>query len=518
VHVYWLVAALSVGVAVGGFIVWVVLESRESRLLTEIRTRARVEAAEYQERLLSRQREIEDLAAREKDQGEELERLRTGLKDEVEARAKAMERAEQIPGLLQKLSGFEEEQKQLIRKVTELSAKRAELETLLQDEQKSSLEKISLLTDAKQKLEDTFRALAADALRSNNQSFLDLAKERLEKLQTETTGELDQRKQAVEELVTPLKDLLEKYDQQVRRMEETRAEAYGGLKERLETMAGTQERLQIETGNLARALRSPQVRGRWGEITLRKVVELAGMSPYCDFVEQETAQTESGRLRPDLIVKLPAGKNIVVDSKAPLNAYLDSLESGDEETRKARLQDHARRIRQHLQALSSKAYWEQFQPSPEFVVLFLPGETFFSAALEQDPSLIEEGVKQAVILATPTTLIALLRAVAYGWRQELIAENAKAISDLGRTLYERLGKLSEYFEDLRRSLERSVQAYNKAVGSLEGRVLVAGRRFKELGAGTQEELLELPPIDEVPRALQAPELLSPAREDEEGSA
>ncbi len=296
-------------------------------------------------------------------------------------------------------------------------------------------------------------------------------------------------------MVRPLKDSLEKVDTRIQELEKARTGAYAGLTEQLKSLSLTQSQLQNQTANLVKALRAPQVRGRWGEIQLKRVVEMAGMVEYCDFKQQQTAAGDSGRLRPDLIVRLPGRKNVVVDSKAPLSAYLEALEAEDEDQRLARLREHAAQVRKHVANLSSKAYWDQFQPAPEFVVLFLPGESFFSAALEQDPALIEAAVAKQVILATPITLIALLRAVAYGWSQERLAENAQQISRLGRELHDRLRVLAGHFADIGGALSRAVESYNRMLGSLESRVLVTARRFKDLGAASGADIEVLEAVD-----------------------
>ena len=384
---------------------------------------------------------------------------------------------------------------------TDLVAGKARLESDLASERRTNAEKIELVTRASEELRNAFKVMASDALKSNNSSFLVIAEETLKRFQSQARGDLEARQKAVADLVAPVRDSLNKVDAQIQQMEVARGDAYGELRAQVQSLITTQKELQSETGNLVRALRTPNVRGRWGEIQLRRVVEIAGMLSYCDFTEQESVTTETGRLRPDLVVKLPGGKNVVVDAKTPLQAFLDAFETNDEETRRACLATHARQVRDHMKTLAGKNYWEQFDPTPEFVVMFLPGETFFSAALEQDSSLIEQGVLSRVIPASPTTLIALLKAVNYGWNQEKLARNAKQISELGKELHDRLRLLAGHITQVGTGLDRAVESYNKAVGSLESRVLVSARKFAELGASVADDIPELAPIETTARAL-----------------
>jgi DNA recombination protein RmuC len=392
--------------------------------------------------------------------------------------------------------------------LSEAISARASLATQLEAERKVSGEKLALIDEAQKKLSDTFAALSAQALQHNNQSFLDLATLTLTKYQAEAKGDLEKRQAAIDQTLKPVRESLEKVDAKIGELEKSRAGAYAALNEQVKTLSEGQAALRSETTNLVNALRSPTVRGRWGEIQLRRVVEMAGMQAHCDFFEQQTVTTEDGRLRPDMRVRLPGDKNIIVDAKTPLESYLKSIEAPDEETRRSLLRAHAQSVRTHINNLGKKAYWDQFKDEmPELVIMFLPGEMFFSAALEADPTLIEAGIDQNIILATPTTLIGLLRAVYYGWRQEKIQQAAQAISDLGRDLYKRLADMSEHFFKLGNSLGVSVEAYNKAVGSLEARVLVSARKFKDLtSVPSDAEIKDLAQIESVPRALQAPEM------------
>jgi DNA recombination protein RmuC len=362
---------------------------------------------------------------------------------------------------------------------------------------------------ARRTLRDAFHAVSLDALRANHETFLQLAESRLREARAETTADVDARKQAIEALLAPVKTTLDHVDREIRESERRRLQTSGELMQRIASLDTVGQALRTETSRLVDALKRPGVRGRWGELQLKRVVELAGMVEYCDFHEQQTftAADSDRRMRPDVIIRLPGGKRVVVDAKVPLDAYLKALEAPDEQTRQALLADHARQVRTHLAQLAAKGYAAHVQPGPDFVVMFLPGEMFFSAALEQDPSLIEFGVEQRVVPASPTTLIALLRAVAYGWQQQAQAENAQRIGELGRSLYDAVRVLASHFDELGNKLKGSLDAYNKAVGSLEGNVLVKARRFRELHVTNGDgEIPQLDPIDRAPRLLQSPEL------------
>jgi DNA recombination protein RmuC len=427
-------------------------------------------------------------------------RLRSQFHAQLFGAAERAQRAETLAEELRRQETADHtELDRLRRELTDSSRARAIAETQAAEAAKHAEEQKALLAQARHDLAESFQALSGEALRQNNEAFLNLAKTSFQTLHTEAKGDLAQRQQAIDQLVKPLSESLHRYDEQVRHLEQSRQAAYGGLDQHLKSLADTQQRLQQETGNLVNALRTPAVRGRWGEITLKRVAELAGMVAHCDFIEQESVTVDDGRLRPDMIVQLPGGRQIVVDAKTVLVGYLEAYEAKDDERRVEGLRRHAAQVRLRVNDLSVKAYWSQFQQAPEFVVLFLPGEQFLGAALEQDPHLIEDGFAQGVILATPTTLMALLRAVAYGWRQERLTAHAEEAGRLGKDLYERMASLAEHLNDVGQSLGKSVLAYNKAVGSLETRILPAARRFKDLGVSSEKDIPSLGPVEVVSR-------------------
>ncbi len=351
------------------------------------------------------------------------------------------------------------------------------------------------LKEAQARLLESFKALSADALRSNNQSFLELARETFGKLHQQSSDELGKRQQAIDSMVKPLRESLEKVDAKIGEIEKTRATAYGQLSEQLKSLGTAQTSLQAEAAKLTTALRSTTTAGTWGELQLRRVVELAGMSSYCDFTEQQSA----GGFRPDLIVRLPGGQQIVIDAKAPNDAYREAVNTSDDTIRIAKLAEHAAKVRNHIDALGAKDYWAQFQPSPEFVVLFLPGDQFLSGALQAEPNLIDRAIAKKVLLATPATLIALLKAAAYGWRQESVSKNAEEIATLGRALYDRISGFADHLDKVGRGLETASKSYNSAIGAFEGTLLPGARKFVELGAKGAKDLPEPGPVETTPR-------------------
>jgi DNA recombination protein RmuC len=454
------VLTLIFGAAIGGVVVWLALHAKWHRGFDDGKAASATEIAALQERIAAKDRE--------------LGKLQQTFEGEVAAGDRLRE-------------------------------DNARLQADLEGERRAAQERSESFKRVTEELAEKFKALSRDALKDNNEEFLNLARATLEKFQVTAKGELDQRQQAIDQLVKPLKDSLEKVDGKIGELEKARAGAYAELREQVKSLATQQLELRNETGNLVKALRTPHVRGRWGEIQLRRVVELAGMLQYCDFTQQETVATEDGRIRPDVIVRLPGNRTIVVDAKVPFEAFYESVTTSDEVIRVERLKEHARLVRAHIGALSRKSYWETVQPTPEFVLLFLPGENFYSAALEQDPKLIEDGINQRVIIATPTTLIALLKAISYGWQQEQRAANADEVGKLGKELYDRMRTFVSYFADIGRNLDRALESYNKGVGSLEARVLVTARKFKERGAIAGEEIETIEPVDKSTRTLSLDE-------------
>lgn len=366
-----------------------------------------------------------------------------------------------------------------------------------------SLAEAQVKLQAHDMMKDSFNALASDTLKSQQSAFFDVAKATFEKYSTDIRQEWVQKQQVITEVVKPLKESLEKVDNKIQELEKTRVAAYSSVNEMIKNLNTTHHQLHVETNKLSRSLRASNVRGQWGEMQLKRVVELAGMVEYCDFVTQQTIGSQENRQRPDLIIKLPNERVVIVDAKAPLQAYLEALDAPNEEIKAQKFKEHAKQVKKHLADLSDKAYWESFSNTPEFVVLFLPGESFFAAALEADPQLIEFGAQKRVLMATPTTLIALLRAVALGWREQVMHEETLKICELGKLLHERLATMSEHFGRLKKAMDASVEAYNKVVGSFEGRVMPSARRFEELGVTSAQEIMPLEPVEKLTRSIEA---------------
>lgn len=388
------------------------------------------------------------------------------------------------------------------KRVRELEKLNAELALTLEMEKKNQSQLDEMLKQTQSQLANTFNQLSNEALSRNNNSFLKLAEENLKRFQSEAKADLSSREKAIEQLVKPINEALQQTTKQIHEIEKDRKESYGSLRSTIDQMTKSQQQLQSETQNLVQALRRPEVRGQWGEMTLRRLAELSGMVAHCDFYEQTHTNTETGSIRPDMIVRLPEKREIIVDAKTPLDAYLSAIQAKDDSERQRELKRHAQVIRSRVRELSRKNYWAEYSNSPEFVVLFIPGEQFLAAALEVDPALLEDSMSQNIILATPTNFIALLRAVSYGWKQQALAENAEQIRELGETLYKRLSTFGNHLSKLGSSLGSTVNHFNSAVGSLERQVLPGARKFTEMGISSKHEISDLPPIEQQPRHVQ----------------
>lgn len=476
---------------VGGIATWVVTRASRGAATAAVD----VQLAAQREQLTAASAAADVLRA-------ERDRATAALRTETERRATAEAGAARAAAL----------DANIARLNVDLATHKASLaagEARLAAEQQAARQNLALLEEARAKLSEAFKALSSDALQRNNQAFLQLAQATLEKFQQGAAGDLEARQKAIVELTQPIRERLEKFDGKLDELEKARHGAYRALSQQVDDLLKVHlPQLQRDTAGLVKALRQPQARGRWGEVQLRRVVEMAGMLEHCDFDEQVSQTREDGgRLRPDLIVYLPGGRRVVVDAKAPVDAYLEAVEAQDEGARAQALVRHARQVREHIAALGKKAYFDQFDPTPEFVVLFVPGEAFFSAALAQDVSIIEYGAESRVIPASPTTLIALLKAVAYGWRQEAVAQNAQEVANLGKELHERISTLAGHWIRLGERLDKALEAYNSATATLESRVLVSTRRFAELGAAAADAKIDTPlPIERLARKPQAAEL------------
>jgi DNA recombination protein RmuC len=490
-----LFAAFWVGCAAG----YIAMRLRAQVAYEKGRNEAAAEISALTERLSGRDMQYQEARQRAEAATESMVRLEAEVRAESDRRNVAEARLTLVPKYEMELDARGNKIAEQQNEITRLHSTVSELGTRLEESKRTAGEKLEAIQALQSRVAESFQSMSAEALMSNNKAFLELAGDALTRLQESARGDLDQRQTVFGQIMEPLKSSLERVDTRISELEQERARAYAGLQQQVESMMKTQASLQAETAHLASALRTPSSRGRWGEVQLRRVVELAGMLAHCDFVEP--TQSEDGAGRPDLIVQLPNFRQIVVDSKVSLAAYLESNDAAEEAGRTEKRRQHAAGVRAHVTQLSAKSYWDQFPQSPEFVIAFLPGEAFFSAALEHDPELLEFGVERRVILATPTTLIALLRAVAWGWKQEMVSANAREIRDLGKNLYDRLRSLADQFTEVQRGLSRTTAAFNRTVGSFESSVIPAARRLRELGASTGDEMASPQPVDSTPRSL-----------------
>ena len=482
------IAYVAGGLAIGVLFAWLLARNRITALRCSLQERGE-EVEAFDQRL-------EAIAA-------ELNEKSNALMAQTGQLAAAESRLEHMQEVRSELEAGRREIQDLKQSLSAMEKAHAVLETASEKEKAGIEEKLAMLQDIQSRLPDLFRSISVQTMQDNNQSFLDLATATLGKYLSSATGDLEKRQKSIGDTVKPIHDALERFDRQVTDMEKARENAYGRLTQHLASLTDTQTALQKETARLVKALREPHVRGRWGELTLKRVAEISGMQDRCDFQLQATAHSDDGILRPDMIIHLPGGRRVVVDAKAPLTAYLSALEADQENERQSHMADHARQLQTHIQKLSLKAYWQQFQPTPEFVIMFIPGENFFSAALSQNPELIEGAAAKGIVLATPTTLISLLKTVALAWRQEAMAENARIVSDLGAELYRRLTAMARHLSALGRDIDRTTGTFNKLVGSYERRVLPAARKFDGLGivSGGEESLPEISTTDERPRTI-----------------
>ena len=462
------------GLLFGIFMSWLIFRTKVIAYKQAETEKTRIAEDFSSQRISDKDNRISELLRELESAKSEISLLTQQVQKEIELRSSAEQARSQAESLEKQLIDTQAELLKLKERIAEVS-------TRAEEEKKNAAEKIILIQTARDEMVNTFKALSNEALKENNKTFVEMAGDKM---------------------INPVKETLSKVDGHLRELEKSRTQAYAGLSQQVKDLAEGQKRLNSETTNLVQALRRPEGRGRWGEMQLQRVAELAGMLEYCDFVNQHTTHDDEGnKLRPDMVVNLPGGKCLAVDSKVPLSAYLKAMEVEDPVAKESLLNDHARQVREHFKMLGSKSYWNNLGNSPEFVVLFIPGESFFSAALERDPEIIEYGISQNVIIATPTTLIAMLKAVAYGWRQEQIAENARKICELGQQLYERISQMSGHLDDMRKGLDRAVISYNKSVGTLESRILVSARRFNELGVSSSKKIIELQPINTNPRQI-----------------